>query len=567
MREPVQAPKAKLNIIQPELTKIKQPRLWLAALLTICLLVVEVYFLLYDLEIANTSSSTQAEIATISNLNQQVQSKSKNSIIWKDLLLGQKLYNHDYVLTLADSNLSLTFNDGTELTISENSLVNLEQSEHQHDFNQPTKIYLAQGSINKIKTGSKAFAVKLDQNTELVDANGSAKFQVSSSKEGFSINVLNGEVSLKQLNKSVTLAKGQQQNFNLKLEPIELNKKITPPKLKKHRIQYEYDEEARTNHRIKVWLWALTKFVTLIDAKELYKNKATLEFEWEKVNDAKAYQIQISKDQNFSDILVDRTVSDNYFKHKVKLAKTTQKLFYRIASINQNNETSEFSDTINFLVEPQKIKPKKKNKTSKILAQKIITHDSTESPQTFFINLKAGYAFLSRTFKNSSAFPLETIGKGAAYFGELTLEKIIKKPLSLLLKTNALAQQGEPNTENVYFEKYALSVFSFSLGIDHWYLNEHAGTGLYSTTKTNFSWNGRKGVANKSLAFGINNWVHWANASFDLAFLVAGALGVDFSSSYQFKFANHLTTEPQILFRFFNSELTYGGVIKIGYSL
>ncbi len=91
-------------------------------------LVVIAYLLARDepLPVPVSLRSQGAEIARLEEARNVVQSRPAALPAWEEAVAGQKFRHQDNVFTSADSYAKVTFNDGTKLTVEENSLIVLE---------------------------------------------------------------------------------------------------------------------------------------------------------------------------------------------------------------------------------------------------------------------------------------------------------------------------------------------------------------------------------------------------------------------------------------------------------
>lgn len=109
-------------------------RKWIG--LIVLLLIAEVLWLLMDLQVINIpyfskNSSTQnaKEAGYIISSKKDLKRRGANSLIWEDTQPKDILFYHDSVLTLSQSSAKLYLKDQTDLELSENTLVTLEEPE------------------------------------------------------------------------------------------------------------------------------------------------------------------------------------------------------------------------------------------------------------------------------------------------------------------------------------------------------------------------------------------------------------------------------------------------------
>lgn len=109
-------------------------RKWIG--LIILLLIAEVLWLLVDLQwidvpylLKKSKSSNASEAGFIISSKKDLKRRGANSLIWEDTQAKDTLFYHDSVLTLSQSSAKLYLKDQTELELSENTLVTLEEPE------------------------------------------------------------------------------------------------------------------------------------------------------------------------------------------------------------------------------------------------------------------------------------------------------------------------------------------------------------------------------------------------------------------------------------------------------
>lgn len=109
-------------------------RTWIA--LIVLLLIAEVLWLFMDLQwiqipyfSKKSAPSNAPEAGYIISSKKDLKRRGANSLIWEDTLPKDVLFYHDSVLTLSQSSAKLYLKDQTDLELSENTLVTLEEPE------------------------------------------------------------------------------------------------------------------------------------------------------------------------------------------------------------------------------------------------------------------------------------------------------------------------------------------------------------------------------------------------------------------------------------------------------
>lgn len=116
------------------LKKTSTDRKWIG--LIIFLLIAEIIWLFADLQWINLpiflkklSGSSTKEAGHVLSSKNDLKRRGVNSLIWEKTRDNEILYYHDSVLTLSQSSAKLYLKDQTELQLSENTLVSLEEPE------------------------------------------------------------------------------------------------------------------------------------------------------------------------------------------------------------------------------------------------------------------------------------------------------------------------------------------------------------------------------------------------------------------------------------------------------
>jgi hypothetical protein len=124
--------------------------------LIILALLVEVYFLIYDIPVFthpfnSYSNQDRAPIAELVQKTNTVNVQNFESLIWEHVDPGQILYRKQSLLTLTDSKAEIAFLDGTGIVMDENSLIELEKSPADGSEYKKIVIRLLRGSLSKTK--------------------------------------------------------------------------------------------------------------------------------------------------------------------------------------------------------------------------------------------------------------------------------------------------------------------------------------------------------------------------------------------------------------------------------
>ncbi len=337
-------------------------------------------------------------------------------------------------------------------------------------------------------------------------------------------------------------------------------------------------------------------------------HKIAIELEWESIEGAKQYRLEIAPSSDFKTILLDRKLPVPSFVYNTEQTYTEQKLFYRVASIDALGAQGEFSEAqeleIEALPEPKPVpkpepKPVKKpvaKEPSKAPAAPVIkplllTEEQRRDRERFHLSLSLGAAYHSRSFVSLTK-PTSSVGAGmipaygsleiAHRLGSAALEAEDGRGVSLAVGAAVLAEQAEPTTTGILVEKFPIPLLRAWVLLEGNIWGGRGGLGAYGSTSQKFSWNGRHAVNERVMVLGVaarlatsqvlpRAW-HWR---MQLGLVGSGAKGADVNISLRNFFsgtvrhADHsgLFWETEVFARYLDIETSTGGVVKLGYSL
>ncbi|MBI3554942.1 MAG: FecR domain-containing protein, partial [Deltaproteobacteria bacterium] len=253
--------------------------------------------------------------------------------------------------------------------------------------------------------------------------------------------------------------------------------------------------------------------------------KIAVELEWENIEGAEQYRLQIAMDSDFKDIVLDRKLQKPEFVYKTRQTAREQKLYYRVASIDPQGNQGEFSDAqeleIEALPEPAKKtvakappKPPKSPEPLKPPEVKpvLLTEDQRRDRERFHLSLQLGAAYHSRSF-TSLTRPTTSVGAGmipaygglelAHRLGSAALEADDGHGVSLAVGAALLAEQAEPTTAGIVVEKFPIPLLRAWVLLEKEVWGAFGGVGLYGSTSQKFSWNGRHAVNERVMVLGV----------------------------------------------------------------
>jgi len=275
-------------------------RKWIG--LIVILLIAEVLWLLVDLQWINVSyfskksqTSTATEAGYIISSKKDLKRRGANSLIWEDTQAKDTLFYHDSVLTLSQSSAKLYLKDQTDLELSENTLVTLEEPEDK--TKSEIRLRFSRGDLRarnpsfKTSVIGEDWVINLDKGSDIVlrKDQGSYEFEVVSGAA--TLQTKDGEENLTQ-DKILKL------NDDHKIEKVEKSTDLQWKEKKPVRI-YTLDENANIPLE---WTG---------DAKDLVINKAGAEEKSQNVDDQKqtsavklahgSYKIRLKNESGLSE--------------------------------------------------------------------------------------------------------------------------------------------------------------------------------------------------------------------------------------------------------------------------
>ena len=225
--------------------KAMSDRKWVAIIIFALLL--EIMWLLTDLKWLNlTFVSKQAETTGEIEAGHVVKTKSDlkrrggNSLAWEPANEKDILYYKDSVLTLAQSTAKLYLNDKTELELSENTLVTLEQPDDKSRAE--IRLRFSKGDLKARNPSAKA---KIEGGEWVVNLEKGAEVSLRKNKDNYEFEILSGRATLQtekgieNLQDSKILKLGE----NQKIEQIEKSKELQWADKKPQRL-YTFDDAA-----------------------------------------------------------------------------------------------------------------------------------------------------------------------------------------------------------------------------------------------------------------------------------------------------------------------------------
>lgn len=273
----------------------------------------------------NDAVDISSSVGEVKSLKNDVRRKSRKNFSWLSLEEKSPLFNGDSLFTGKGSELELHLHDGTEMTISENTLIVLEKS------SSALNLDLKYGEVDRIENAQNK--IVLNQGGEKSEFEGSRNSVLSiKAKEGKAVlKVITGEVKVKSKSGESKIVAGKNDKVAIE-KPVVV---IKPPTL----------------------LEPLNNTIYLKDSQRMLAadgqfKKSPLEFKWEK-NSEGAFLIQIAKDKDFKEIFLKKELTElNFVLSEIP---PLGKYFWRVGAINEVSRTvlnsSAFS--VNLQADPQ----------------------------------------------------------------------------------------------------------------------------------------------------------------------------------------------------------------------
>ncbi len=574
--------------------------LWLPAFLAILLLIGEVYLLVHDwgsLARINAAASTE-RIAVYVSGKKNVRQKSVGTLIWETPVPNMPLYRESEIATTDDSEAVLRFSDESELIVEPNSLLILEEAPSSMKTGNDGRIVarLVRGSVKRKNAGTNPFFVKLSASKEapavqIKDTKGDAVFRVIYRLQGYEVVVESGSVVVDD--KDPVSAGGKITTGDAP--------KLNAPVLKKPKVQI-----SPPHHSQIFWNW-------LRPEASAAENKISIEFSWEPTPDAREYLIQISKNQDFSEIMLEKRVTGLEYNFEMTAPEQKSELYFRVAGISGNDVTGNFSSVERVDVKPDELKAPLPEKQAPVIAEIKITKPTpapTPKPGAakpkptpvppkkeeayvppVFVNtgnttwLWYGVSLDSRKFKSKSN-PTETSGSGFVPSQGGFEFQHAREPGHYYSLGGIFSYESEkanlPAPSNNKFSTSSATVWiTYGQLFDFWQHSQTLHFGPYFTTSKKILQNGLEFSSENIYLFGAMAAIQSDPAVFkrdgsfawraQLALLAVGSVGVDaqawlrkplpfFSKSGAFYGLKGATRQTGV-------ETSYSGTLEIGIEL
>jgi hypothetical protein len=278
-------------------------------------------YLLWDDSILFGGSDSTAGLTAVGEVRltkNDVRRKSKRNFSWSGLDTNSRLFSGDSLFTGKFSELQLKLDDGTEMTISENTLIVLEKS------STALNLDLKYGEVDRIETQTK---IVLNQGGEKSEFTGTQNSVLSiKSKEGKAVlKVLAGEVKVKsKAGEQKIVAASKNDNIQLdKPKPV-----IKAPKL----------------------LSPFNNAIYLLESKKLLGEDgqfkiSDLEFKWQNISENAPGSVffQVARDKEFKDVVFKKELTESQIALKDKDVPREGKYFWRVGAMSDVGRQAMYS--------------------------------------------------------------------------------------------------------------------------------------------------------------------------------------------------------------------------------
>jgi len=618
-------------------TSEERPRLWRPALICLLLLLLEIYALLHDFEAADVLPRLgRPVIARFISSENEVRSKSVGTILWRVPVPGADLRTLDTVLTMPASRAQIEFDDGTQLAVEPDSLVVLDKTRADDaERFQKIVVNLKQGSLSrKVMAGRKAIPLAVNvANTVIEDEAGDSEFKIRTDGGKLTVAVSKGSVKLLNDEKTTEVKQDQaavlESGGNVALvsaaevepsptpeptpEPTpsptpEPKRKLDPPKMRKPKVRVRIRTSQNATLQTDSVLLASTidqfKLLGLLASRVEHENEngfaignaekssvagvkaktspkkqnfqtVFIDLEWDQVKSAAKYRLQISEEDDFSTLLLDKVIKGTAFDYQTIQNENKRKLYFRVASIDADGDQGGFSDSE--LVEIDAVKVQLAQDSLGPRDPSDPTPDEVASRDRWRVNLGVGAAYHFRTFKRTD---VELLAEGSGFIPALVQVEVTKQKESGFewrAGLWALLEKAEPTDSRLKKSTHSVLLWRtwFGAGFERW------GVGAYASSSTKFELVARVVTSEPFMLIGATGWyqsnpndLQWLHWRGQLGLVVAGGMGADVNFTFKKPIARAKSRlidyrgfygELEPFGRFMNIETSYGGAIKIGY--
>lgn len=274
-----------------------------------------------------TATSTGVKGARFVNLEGKVQVKRVNSVQWTSADYQMTLEKGDLIQTGADGLARLSFADGTQYTVQAQTLVTVEEIFVPKDSASSVGVHISSGAVDLTTgawqvPGSKA-EVSFQDAVASLHENSHADVKTDPSTQQNQITVAAGTADVQRGNQQVEVSQWQRASFTAN-GPITKTNILAPP--------------------------GLVQPVNLQPIIVPDPKHTTIRFEWQPVNTASEYELEISDTSMFNRVLADRKTTDTAVD---VTGLNSGEYFWTVKAIDAKGTSSEAADPFKFTMVEQ----------------------------------------------------------------------------------------------------------------------------------------------------------------------------------------------------------------------
>ncbi len=276
----------------------------------------------FDLARKGKSRSVEAWLAARSGT---VQNRPPDATGWQETVVNQKLVERERIRTLAGSRGKVEFKDNSYLILGEQSLAiigSMKENVLRNSFN--TRVTVVEGDI-MFHLASLNQRKDFNVNTPNMEADiRSTAFRASMDAKNITrLANYDGEIDVKAQGAQVTVKKNQATKIAAAGKPTTPRNLLPPPQM-----------------------------LTPVPDRALQAQ--TVEFTWQPVSGALQYRLEISHKPEFTLLLDSRAVKNSSFSWQ---APSRGAYFFRILTVDQDQQAGAFSQPLSFLVDVDELPP------------------------------------------------------------------------------------------------------------------------------------------------------------------------------------------------------------------
>ncbi|MFQ5723445.1 MAG: FecR domain-containing protein [Terriglobia bacterium] len=274
------------------------------------------------------NSVEEAPHARFVNLDGTVRVKKRDSVQWVSADYSTPLLAGDTVQTGTNGIARITFVDGTTYVVKPDTLIVIER--HETDENRATRVavQITSGAVD-LSTGSWEAAgssseVRFENAVAHMEENTRAAIRQDPEGQVHEITVSEGRAAVEKGEETIEVGPYERVGFSDPNDPLSKQKVVAPPKLLRPRnLEPIISTDAR---------------------------REVVSFEWERVQQARSYRLELSTSPLFTSYVLDRRVKGTNFRWQ---GLNRGEYYWRVSSIDAHDEVSPPSERNTFTLAEQ----------------------------------------------------------------------------------------------------------------------------------------------------------------------------------------------------------------------